>query len=248
MSDDFLARARVELAAAFRGAAMFSGQAGVCNHFSLRVPGDPPRFLVNPWGSYFSEMRASDLLLVDVEGRVLEGRGDAGPAAFNIHAAIHMNHHAAACVMHTHMPYATALTMIEGGRLEPASQEALRFHGRVAYDDDYHGLAHEMEEGARIAAALGDAWILFLAHHGVIAVGNTVAEAFDRLYYIERAAQLQVLAMSTGRKLRHVPEATARHTAAQFSRDIGVGGRDWRELHLDALMRQLDREQPDYAS
>lgn len=238
---------RRDLAAAFRGAAAFAGQAGVCNHFSLRVGGEPPRFLVNPWGSLFSDMHASDLLVVDVDGQVIEGDGDAGPAAFNIHAAVHRRGDAA-CVMHTHMPYVTALSMIQGGRLEPSSQEALRFHGAVAYDDEYNGLAHDTDEGERIAGALGQASVLILAHHGVIVVGRSVAQAYDRLYYIERAAQLQVLAMSTGRPLRHVPEALARHTFAQFNRDIGIKGRDWHQLHLDALRRKLDREQPDYAA
>jgi ribulose-5-phosphate 4-epimerase/fuculose-1-phosphate aldolase len=223
---------RRDLAAVFRGTAMFGGQAGVCNHFSLRVSADPLRFLLNPWGMYFSEARASDLMLVDEHGRSEgDAPGDAGFAAFNIHSRIHALHPHAHCVLHTHMPCATAITMLEGGRLEPASQEALRFAGDVAYDDSYNGLAHGGEEGERIARAMGDKRVLFLAHHGVIVVGPTVAQAFDHLYYLERAAELQVKAMSCNRPPR------------QFGRER----EHWARLHLDALRQKLDRDQPAYA-
>lgn len=234
---------RRDLAAVFRGAAMFSGQAGVCSHFSLRVADEPLRFLLNPWGMYFSEARASDLMLIDEHGHSQDPSHDAGFAAFNIHARIHALHPEAHCVLHTHMPYATALTMLEHGRLEPASQEALRFYGDIAYDDSYNGLAHDMAEGDRIARAMGDKHVLFLAHHGVIVVGPTVAQAFDHLYYLERAAELQVKAMGCHRPLRQVPPDIAASTAQQFGR----GREHWARLHLDALRRKLDREQPAYA-
>jgi ribulose-5-phosphate 4-epimerase/fuculose-1-phosphate aldolase len=223
---------------------MFSGQAGVCSHFSLRVSDEPLRFLLNPWGMYFSEARASELMLIDEHGRSQDPAQDAGFAAFNIHARIHALHPEAHCVLHTHMPYATALTMLEQGRLEPASQEALRFHGDIAYDDSYNGLAHDRAEGERIARAMGDKHVLFLAHHGVIVVGPSVAQAFDHLYYLERAAELQVKAMSCQRPLRHVPEAVAARTRGQFGRER----EHWARLHLDALRRKLDRDQPEYAS
>lgn len=234
---------RRDLAAVFRGAAMFSGQAGVCSHFSLRVGDEPGRFLLNPWGMYFSEACASDLMLIDQHGHSQDPSHDAGFAAFNIHSRIHALHPEAHCVLHTHMPYATAITMLENGRLEPASQEALRFYGDIAYDDSYNGLAHDEAEGDRIARAMGDKHVLFLAHHGVIVVGPTVAQAFDHLYYLERAAELQVKAMSCNRPLRQVPPAVATSTAQQFSR----GREHWARLHLDALRRSLDRDQPGYA-
>ena len=243
MTTRFLEERR-DLAAVFRGAALFSGQAGVCNHFSLRVADRPKRFLINPWGMYFSEARASDLMLIDQDGVCVDGDSkDAGFAAFNIHSMVHALHPAAHCVLHTHMPYATAITMLERGRLEPASQEALRFHDDIAYDDSYNGLAHDHAEGERIARAMGDKHVLFLAHHGVIVVGPTVAQAFDHLYYLERAAELQVKAMSCRRLLRHVPQDVARSTAAQFKRER----EHWARLHLDALRARLDRDQPMYA-
>lgn len=233
---------RRDLAAVLRGAAQFSGQAGVCNHFSLRVSEEPLRFLLNPWGMYFSEARGSDLILIDENGCPEDG-GDAGFAAFNIHSRVHALHPQAQCVLHTHMPYATAITMLDGGRLEPASQEALRFYGDVAYDDSYNGLAHDSEEGERIARMMGDKHVLFLAHHGVIVVGATVAQAFDRLYYLERAAELQVKAMACGRALRMVPHEVAERTSKQFDRER----ERWARLHLDALRERLDRDFPEYA-
>jgi ribulose-5-phosphate 4-epimerase/fuculose-1-phosphate aldolase len=234
---------RRDLAAVFRGAAMFSGQAGVCSHFSLRVSDSPKQFLLNPWGMYFSEARASELMLVNEDGSSVGSEQDAGFAAFNIHSMVHALHPEAHCVLHTHMPYATAITMLERGRLEPASQEALRFYNDIAYDDSYNGLAHDRGEGERIARAMGNKHVLFLAHHGVIVVGPTVAQAFDHLYYLERAAELQVKAMSCQRPLRHVPDSVARSTAAQFGRSR----EHWARLHLDALRARLDREQPQYA-
>lgn len=243
LPDPDFAEERRDLAAAFRGAAMFGGQAGVCSHFSLRVSEEPLLFLLNPWGMYFSEARASELMLVDREGVDRRGGRDGGFAAFNIHSRIHALHPQARCVLHTHMPYATAITMLEGGRLEPCSQEALRFYGDIAYDDSYDGLAHDPAEGERIARAMGGKHVLFLAHHGVIVVGPTVAQAFDHLYYLERAARLQVLAMGCNRPLRRVREETARKTVGQFGRER----EHWARLHLDALRRKLDAAQPEYA-
>ncbi len=235
---------RKDLAAVFRGAAMFSGQAGVCSHFSLKVSDDPLLFLLNPWGMYFSEARASELMLIDQHGVDQEAQRDGGFAAFNIHSQIHAAHPKARCVLHTHMPYATAITMLEHGRLEPASQEALRFYGDIAYDNSYNGLVHDSGEGARIARQMGDKRVLFLAHHGVIVVGSSVAQAFDHLYYLERAAELQIKAMSANTPLRLVPHDIAESTARQFDRER----EHWSRLHLDALRRKLDRESPEYAS
>lgn len=243
MNRDF-SEERKDLAAVFRGAAMFSGQAGVCSHFSLRVSDDPLLFLLNPWGMYFSEARASELMLIDEHGVDQQGARDGGFAAFNIHSQIHALHPEARCVLHTHMPYATAITMLDQGRLEPASQEALRFYDDVAYDDSYNGLAHDAREGERIARKMDGKHVLFLAHHGVIVVGPSVAQAFDHLYYLERAAELQVKAMSCHRPLRYVPDAIAKKTVGQFGRER----EHWARLHLDALRRKLDREHPEYAS
>ncbi len=150
--------------------------------------------------------------------------------------------------MHTHMPYATALCMLENPRLEMAVQSALGFYDDVAYDPTYNGLAYDVSEGERLAQSLGDKSVLMMANHGVLVVGNTVPLAFERLYFLERAAQAQVLALSTGRPLRLIPEPVIQKTVAQFSAGGLVGGRDRADLHFDALKRVLGRADSDYAS
>ncbi len=245
-ASDPVSAARRELAAAFRWAARLGFHEGTCNHFSLKVPGREDRYLINPHGLHFSEMRASDLLMLDADGTVVEGRHPVEATAFFIHSRIHRANAEARCVLHTHMPYATALTMLDGGRLEPCHQTCLRFYGRIGYDDElggYGGLAADAEEGDRISRALGDKRVLMLANHGVIVAAPSVAEAFDDLYYLERAAQAQVLAMSTGRKLKLVGDNIAARTRDQMLKD----GELYARVHFAALCRILDRETPDYA-
>ncbi|MDA8108046.1 MAG: aldolase [Betaproteobacteria bacterium] len=235
--------ARADLAAAFRLAVRMGLHEGVCNHFTLRLPGSDERFLLNRFGLHWSELSASNLLVLDAQGRLLEGEGEFEKTAFHIHSRIHLACAQARCVLHTHMPYATALALLEGGRLEMAGQNALRFYGDVAYYDEYHGLVLDPEEGDRIARALGEKRCLFLASHGVIVVGPSVAEAFDLLYYLERACQAQVLAMSTGKALRKVAEQVARDTQQLLLED----NPKYAGAHFAALKRILDREEPGYA-
>src|ERR671919_1213869 len=194
---------RVDLAAAFRLAVRLDLHEGVCNHFSVMLP-DGKRFLLNRYGLHWSEVSASNLLALDADGNVLAGEGEFEKTAFYIHSRIHLAHPRATCVLHTHMPYATALTLLEGGRLEMVEQNALRFHDDIAYDDVYNGLVVDDAEGDRLARALGTKRVMFLANHGVIVVGASVAEAFDAMYYLERACRLQVLARMMGAKLRPV--------------------------------------------
>lgn len=230
-------QARTDLAAALRLAARMGLHEGICNHFSYAVPGEN-RFLLNPHGRHWSEIRADDILLVDGAGKVLEGGGAAEVSAICIHAPLHRRHPRARCVLHTHMPYATALTAIADGTLEPVIQNALRFHGDVAYDREYGGLAQDLDEGERIARAMGDKRVLFMANHGVIVVGESVAAAFDDLYYLERACQTQVLAMSTGRPLKRISDNLAATAFAEWA------GRDgsYARAHFEALKRLLDRD------
>lgn len=239
------AQARLDLTAALRWAARMGLNEGVCNHFSLEVPGTPDHYLVNPHALHWDEIRASDLIVVDGHGRHIEGRHTIEPTAFFIHSRLHRARPDAKCVLHTHMPYTTALTMIEDGRLEPCVQSALRFHGVIAYDRDfggYNGLALDEAEGDRMAKALGGNRVLMLESHGVIVVGPNVAAAFDDLYYLERAAQAQVLAMSTGKRLKLVGDNTARAVQQQIERDIPV----YSTNHFVALKRLLDRDAPDW--
>ena len=236
-----VAQARIDLAAAFRWAARLGFHEGIDNHFSFALTPLGDRFLVNPWGLHFSEIRASDLLVVNADGSVEGGAPPPEATAFFIHSRLHLAVPQARCVLHTHMPYATALSSLESGRLLPINQNALRFYDQIAYDDEYGGLALDNGEGDRIARSLGNHSIMFMANHGVTVVGRTVAEAWHRLYFLERACQNQVIAMSTGQKLRLVPEERARSTAQQIAADDGS------EPHFTALKRILDREEPDYA-
>lgn len=234
---------RIDLAAAFRLAVRLDMHEGVCNHLSVMLPGTRDRFLLNRFGLHWSEVTASNLLALDASGNVLKGDGEFEKTAFYIHSRIHLANPNAACVLHTHMPYATALTLTEPGRLEMVEQNALRFFDDIAYDDEYNGLVVDNAEGDRLARVLGDKRVLFLANHGVIAVGRSVAEAFDLLYYLERACRLQVLALSTGRKLRPVKEEVARATYAMLLEQTTL----YADAHFGALKRILEREEPDYA-
>jgi len=233
---------RVDLAAAFRLAVRLDLHEGVCNHFSVMLP-HGKRFLLNRYGLHWSEVTASNLLVLDAAGKLLEGEGEYEKTAFTIHSRIHLAHPRATCVLHTHMPYATALTLLEGGRLEMVEQNALRFHDDIAYDDTYNGLVVDQAEGDRLARALGSRRAMFLANHGVIVVGESVAEAFDAMYYLERACRLQVLARSMGGKLRAVrPEVVKR--AYGMMRDDAP---KYAEAHFGALKRILEREEPGYS-
>jgi ribulose-5-phosphate 4-epimerase/fuculose-1-phosphate aldolase len=247
-SADAERQARIELAACYRLAERFGLNEGIDNHMTLLLPGHTDRFLLAPFGMHWSEVKASDFMVVDFSGKVVSGQGSVEDTALYIHQPVHRLSPQGRCVLHTHMPYATALSMLENPRLEMAVQSALGFYDDVAYDPDYNGLAYDLSEGERMARALGDKSVLMLANHGVLVVGATVPIAFERLYFLERAAQAQVLALSTGRPLRLIPEAVIRKTVAQFGAGAAVGGRDRADLHFDALKRVLDRSASDYAS
>lgn len=239
-----LRQARIDLAACFRMAARLGLEEGICNHFSAMVPGRDDLFLVNPHGFSFGEITASDLLVCDFHGQVIDGDGRPEATAFYIHARLHKQLPRARAAFHTHMPNATALSMVAGEPLAWAVQSALKFYGRTAVDEAYNGLALDESEGDRIAATLGDADIVFLRNHGVIVVAPTIAEAWDDLYYLERAAEVQVRAESIGRPLVPVPDAIARRTAAQ----IRAGDAESARLHLDSVKRVLMRQDPGFAA
>lgn len=244
LDSDEVRQAREDLAACFRMAARHGLEEGICNHFSALVPGYDDLFLVNPYGYAFRELTASRLLVCDLHGNVVAGEGQPEATAFYIHARVHRNVPRARVAFHTHMPYATALTMTDGEPLIFAGQTALKFYGRTVYDRDYKGLALDEREGDRIAAAAGEADIVFMKHHGVLVLAPTIAEAWDDLYYLERAAQVQVLALSTGRNVEPVDRAIAEAA----SRQMRAGDADSARLHLASLRRTLDLEEPAYRS
>jgi ribulose-5-phosphate 4-epimerase/fuculose-1-phosphate aldolase len=236
-------QARVDLAACFRAAARLGMHEGICNHLSAMVPGSDELFLVNPYGYGFSEITASRLLVCDFNGNVVDGAGQPEATAFYIHGRVHMRLPRARAAFHTHMPNATAMAMLEGPPLLWAGQSALKFWGRTVVDEDYNGLALDEAEGDRIAASMGDADIAFMRNHGVMVVGANIAEAWDDLYYLERACEVQRLAMTTGRPLKPVPPALAAKTYAQMRE----GDRESARLHLESVKRILAQEAPDFA-
>lgn len=229
-----VAKLRADLALALRAADYHGLAEGVCNHFSMELPDGSGRFLLNPRGLLWREIGPDDIVMIDVQGNRLAGRHSVEPTAMHIHAAMHRLGEKA-CVMHTHMPFATALTLTQDRLLDTRlSQNAMRFHGRVASDPHYNGFALDTREGERIARAMGNADIVFLGNHGVVVCGSRIDYAYDDLYYLERACMVQVLAASTGRPLMPVAETLAAYVGEQSN-----GERLQSELLFEALRRQL---------
>lgn len=227
---------RVDLSAAIRLAAYFNLHEGICNHFSVQCDGAEERYLINAYGWHWTEMTPERLLLIDGDGTVLEGDGEVEASARNIHIASHRANPRHKAILHVHMPYATSISMVEGGRLMMAHQTAARFYGRIGYEEEFGGIAVTAEEGERIAQqarANDHIDTMFLANHGVVCSGPSVAQAFDDLYYLERAAKQQVLAQSTGLPLKLIPEETVKLTAEQFQADFEV----YAKQHFEALKR-----------
>jgi len=225
---------RQDLALALRAAEHHGLAEGVCNHFSVALPGESDLFLLNPRGLFWGEVQADDIVLVNGHGDRLAGRHDIEPTAMFIHAAIHRISRKR-CVLHTHMPYATALSLTQAGALDTTlSQNAMRFHQRVVVDAAYNGFAFDHEEGERIAYAMNDADIVFLGNHGVVVCNDRIDYAYDDLYYLERACQAEVLARSSGLPLRTASSKVAAKVCEQLEAD-----RMQSEFFFEALRRKL---------
>ena len=223
----------MDLAAAYRTCHRLGLNEGIDNHLTCTVPspekGQPDNFLVFPYGLSWSEVTASNLLLMDEKGRVLRGSGQPDITAFMIHSRMHKAMgERGVCIMHTHMPYASALCCVQGGRLEMCHQNSLRFWNDVAYDDAFNGLVFDAAEGDRMAEKMGSKRVMFHSNHGVMVACGSVAEAMEHLYYLERAAQVQVLAMSTGKALKIIPEDVCETVKGQL---LGTGTTLTGELH-----------------
>ena len=235
---------RVELAAVFRLAARNGWHEAVANHFSAAVSADGRRFLVNPRWRHFETIRASELLLVDADDPDVMSRPDApDPSAWSIHRALHATVPQARVALHVHPPYATALACLQDPTLVPVDQNCARYFRRVVVDRAYGGLADDPAEGERIAGLLGDGRTMLLGNHGVLVVAPTVAEAYDDLYYLERACRVLVLAYSTGRELRVLPDDVAERTALGWAADTWAA---FAHAHLAESMALLDRTDPDF--
>jgi len=235
---------RVDLAAAFRWTARLNMHEAVANHFSLAVDGSGTRFLINPNMMHFSRIRASDLLLIDADDPETMNRPDApDPTAWGLHGAIHRRVPHARCAMHVHSIHATVLASLADSTLPPIDQNSAMFFERVVIDDGYGGLAFE-EEGERCASLFSDpkVKVMVMGNHGVLVIGQSVADTFDRLYYFERACETYIKALWTGQPLRRLSDEVARTVARQIDDyPVSMGGR-----HLAELKAILDEEGATY--
>ena len=235
---------RIDLVAALRMAARLNLHEAVANHFSLAVSDDGDQFLINPFGRHFSSVRASELLLLDAhDDSTMEKPGAPDPTAWAIHGAMHRNLPQARCVMHVHSKYATALASLEDPRLPPIDQNTMRFFDRVAVDSGFDGMGLG-DEAERLTTTLGNKRVLIMGNHGVMVVADSVAKAFDDLYYFERACETYITALSTGLPLNVVSTEVAEKTAAQWDDYINRVG--LADAHLREIHAILESEEPDY--
>jgi ribulose-5-phosphate 4-epimerase/fuculose-1-phosphate aldolase len=241
---DPILEAKVQLAAALRMATLHELEEGIDNHFTVSVPGRQDQYLILPFGFHWSEARASDMMTFNEAGDTLEGSGVVELSARCIHAPIHRIT-GAKVVLHTHQPWALALNMLKDNRLLPANQTAAFFAGEVAYDDHYDGTADFPSEGERLSAIMGGKPIAFLKNHGVLVTGETMGQAYRRLYKLERVCRTQVLALSTGQPLEILSDEVIAKVLAPAP--LETHSREERDrLFFEAMMRIVDRELPGY--
>ncbi len=236
---------RIDLAAAFRWTERLNMHEGVANHFSLAVNEDGTQFLLNPDQSHFSMIRASDLLLLDANDKTTLEQPDAPDAtAWGLHGSLHRRCPHIRCALHVHSTYATVLASLADSTLPAIDQNAATFFERVVIDENFGGLAFE-SEGERCATLFTDpkTQVMVMGNHGIMVVGNTVSEAFNRLYYFEKAAKNYILALQTGKPLRVMPDEIARKVANGLDDYYDSGYR-----HFERLKDILDKEGSDYAS
>jgi ribulose-5-phosphate 4-epimerase/fuculose-1-phosphate aldolase len=242
------ARLRRELAAVYRLIAHFRMTDLIYNHISVRLPGPEHRFLLNPFGLLYEEVSASNLVVVGLDGElVTDGPWQVNPAGFVIHSAIHEAREDALCVLHTHTKAGGAVAAQARGLL-PLNQMSLQFYNRVAYHD-YEGIALSNAEKARLVADLGGKPAMILRNHGLLTVGATPGQAFLRMFYLERACEIQVDALAGGAPIVTPPPEVCEHTARQFegSRSNDDYSNDEApHLAWDAMLRLVERHYPDY--
>ena len=232
-----------DLAATFRWTARLNMHEGVANHFSACVPGSSTDFYVNKAGLHFSQIKASDIILVTKDNiEELKKKPDlVDPTAINIHGAIHQKVPHARCIFHVHSKYATALSTLRDPIMKPIDQNTMIFFNRVSVFNEFGGLGFE-DESIKMANALGNKQHLLLANHGIITTGETIAEGFNYLYYFEKAAETYLTALSTNKELNVVSDEIAEKTA-QETADYPI---NLAQLHLDQIKKILDKEEPDY--
>ena len=236
---------RVELAALYRLAALYGWDDAIFTHISMRVPGPDPYFLINPYGVFFEEMTASALVKVDLDGRIVEETAyDINPAGFTIHSAVHAAREDAHCVMHLHTVQGVGVSAQAHGLL-PLSQTALIVLPTLAHHD-YEGIALDLDERQRLVRDLGDKSLMLLRNHGTLACGPTAAATWLNMFFLERACQQQIAALSGGRaEVLFAPDESVDVVAGQTKKS-GAGGLG--KLAWPGFLRQLDRKLPGYAT
>ena len=231
-----------DLAAVFRWTAKLNMNEGIANHFSVCLPNSND-FYVNGSGLHFSSIKASDMVLVE-QNKIEEIKKKpelVDPTALNIHGIIHKKVPHARCILHVHSKYATALSTLKDPTLQPIDQNTMRFYNRVATYDDFGGLGFE-EESHKMATAIGNNRSMLLANHGILTVGQTVGQAFDELYYFEKACETYIIALSTNKELKIANSKVAEKTAQEWENyPVNMG-----EQHLKAIRSILDKEDPSY--
>ena len=233
---------RVDLAAAFRLAARNNWHEAVANHFSLATSKDGKSFLMNPRWRHFSQIRASELLQLNVDDNKTMERPDAPDlTAWSLHGRLHATLPQARCIFHLHPTYATVVASLADPEIKPVDQNTARFFNRVAFDMDYGGMANTDDEGTRLARKLGNKQIMVLGNHGILICAETVAEAYDLTYYLERACRNLVLAYQSGQKLHVMTDAVAEKTAQEWEAD-----REQFQAHFEAMKTILDQEDKTY--
>ena len=233
---------RGDLAAVFRIAARLDWPEAVANHFSVATGADGRYFLMNPRWRHFSSIRASDLLLLDAQADADAVPPELDATAWAIHGTMHAHLPQARCILHVHPPYATALSCLADPEIKPIDQTSARFYRRVAIDTEYGGMADNADEALRLTRAVAGKRVLMMGNHGVLVVGDSVAEAFDTLYHLERACRTLVLAYSTGRPLSILADEIAEKTALSWE-----DGGAFASAHFAQMKRLLDAEQSCYA-
>lgn len=234
---------RIDLAAAFRMVARLGMHEAVANHFSAAVSADGRKFLMNPKWRHFSRIKASDLVLFDLDDAAgVKKRSDVDPTAWAIHGQMHKRLPRARVVMHLHPPFATTIAALADPSVKPIDQNTARYFNRLAIDDSYAGMADSEQEGERLARLLGNRSRLMMGNHGVLVTADTVGEAFDDIYTLERACQVLVQAYSTGRPLKVLPDEVAESTAQDWEQIT-----DFSTAHFEEMKRVLDDEDPSYA-
>lgn len=240
---DYLQSLRIDLSAAFRWAVRLNYHEGVANHFSVAINNSGTRFLINPNQRHFSTIKASELLILDVDNQETMSQPNApDPTAWGLHGAVHRHCPHARCVLHVHSTFSTVLACLKDPRLPAIDQNTAQFHNRVVIDKEFDGMAF-FDEGERCAAMLGDPnkKVMIMGNHGVMVIGSSVSDAFNRLFYFERSAETYIRALQTGLDLNFLSDDTAEKTARQWESYV-----DSADAHFNELKSILDTEEPNY--